>query len=198
MKKLLLITTAFIPALLYAQPEKDYIEVRGESAYENVVEKYQSKISITATDYYTYEEDKATLEELEKNFFDVMEKNGFKKTQFTKSEEVSTNSQEKQVFFLFETPSKTEFQKFYQLKNTKGMAKYEAKTINKPIADLEGIISSALKDAKEKAAIIARAAGKDLGALASISDTYNTLQPDSYYPNTKENVYRIFVRFNTK
>ncbi|WP_222852183.1 SIMPL domain-containing protein [Olivibacter sp. SDN3] len=198
MKSLILIVGALLPFLSLAQDNHRFVEVRGEVDYENQIDKYQAKISITANEYYAYEEDKATLEDLEKTFFEVMEKNGFEKGQFVKSDEPILGVQEKQLVYVFETASEADFVKFNNLKNTKGTAKYDNKVFYKPLDNPDEIIAEALEDAKKQAVVIAKAMRKKLGDIISVSDAYNSVRSESYYAGINKNTYRLLARFEVE
>lgn len=198
MKKLLLLTVVLLPFVSVAQQTERFVEVRGDALYEQEVDKYQAKISVTADEYYAYEEDKVTLMDLEKTFFDVMAKNGFTRNQFKEIDEPQLPANNKQAMYVFETSSEEDFAKFYQLKNTKGTYKQEGKILYKPLLHREKIIAEALTNAQERAEMLANAIGKKLGKIISISDAYYHDYADSYYPKVGKNTYRLLVRFEVE
>lgn len=195
MKRCILMLIVLLPSLSSAQSNERYAEVGGEVTYENEIDKYQAKISITANDYYAYEEDKATLADLENTFFGVMEKNGFDRKRFSKTEESILGVQDRHIVYVFETASEADFTKFYNLKNTKRSSKYDAKVFYKPLANQERIIADAIENAREKAAVLASAVGKDLGEIIAICDLYNALDTESYYSGMRKKAYRLLIRF---
>ncbi|GAA4785769.1 hypothetical protein GCM10023231_12060 [Olivibacter ginsenosidimutans] len=195
MRHLVIVFLSLLTFYCKAQNNNSFIEVTGETSYKNEIEKYQSKITMTANEYYVYEEDKATLENIEEIFFSVMEKNGFSRNEFVESDDVPFDDNIKQSIYVFETSSKERFVKFNRLKNTKGTSKYDKKVVYKPFDQRKKIIAQALDSARENAIDIAKAMGKKLGKISSVSDVYNNFYTDSYYPEKETTRYRLVVRF---
>lgn len=203
---LLLFVTSFLSVAGKAQLQTPFVEVGGVAKYTKEVSLYRARIELSPSGYYSYNADgKPSLGELRKDFFAKMKENNLEQKRFKKDEEsdpygASAYNQEKERY-VFETVSEEEFKSFLKIRKINGSQLVETKVIYKPLTDSEPIIVAAVKDAQKSAAIIAKAVGKKLGDVLSVTD-YNSSDrwesdEEAYYPskNTQTRI-RISVRYS--
>lgn len=206
MKQLLsLLVAALISVAAIAQPFQTYIEVQGQTTYQKTADKYQAVLEIStgaATGYYPYEEDKPALDTIEAQIFEKLEVLGFNQNQFVKksSKDDHRQSTTDRNYYVFETASKEEYTRFVTMRNIKGTYILDKKVFYQPLENREKLIAEALENARKNAAITAKAMGKTLGGILSVTD-YNVPPSDdksTYYPSSENTTYRLVVRFEVK
>jgi len=199
----LLLFAALIPVAVIAQNPQSYVEVQGRTTYQKAVDKYQAalEISASAASAYPYEEDEPALDIVEAHVFEKLKTLGFNKNQFVKSDKDYLGQSSAAVnYYVFETTSKEEYTKFITMKKIRGTYITEKRVFYKAQENREKLIAEALENARQNATITAKAMGKTLGGILSVTD-YNvppSAGESTYYSLSENTTYRLGVRFAVK
>ncbi|WP_343306359.1 SIMPL domain-containing protein [Chitinophaga niabensis] len=173
MKKLILAAIVSMAALnSHAQEAKETtIEVRGEAKITREVESYLIDFAI-AVDYGEMEGRKS-FEDLKSAFFAKAKAAGFEESRF---KEDKMGYQALQLYregslFTFETRNKEELLKAAKLANGGGVITITSTRLKfGPLKDEEKLFDAAFRNGKERAAGIAKAFNKKLGAVLTVTE----------------------------
>ncbi|MDR6571287.1 hypothetical protein MRBLMN1_005336 [Chitinophaga ginsengisegetis] len=199
MKKILLAAMILFAALNgYSQEKESSIEVRGIAKIDREVESYL--IDFAIIDELREDDGKKTYEDIKKAFFAQAKAAGFEESRF---KEDKMGYQTLQYYregslYTFETRSKEELLKVAKLANGVVVNIISTRSKFKPVKDSKKLYETAFSDSKEKAASIAKAINRKLGAAITVTDL-SSPEPGSeenltYRPVTDQ-YYYLSVKF---
>ncbi|GEP95897.1 SIMPL domain-containing protein [Chitinophaga cymbidii] len=200
MKKILLAAIISLAALnSHAQSKETTVEVRGIAKIEREIASYLIDFAIAVD--YGETEGRKSFEELKKAFFAKAKAAGFEESRF-KEDKMSYQSLQfyrEGSLFTIETHTREELVKAAKLANGGGVISITGSRVKfKPSQEPEKLFDAAFRDSKEKAAGIAKAMNKKLGAVLTVTD-YS--QPDTgaednfYFKPIPDQYYYLSVKF---
>ncbi|QQT26114.1 hypothetical protein [Sphingobacterium spiritivorum] len=180
--------------------EKACIEVRGMAKVEKTIKTYI--LDILITEELSYSEEKRSLEDIKKVFFDRAKAAGFDSSRFTEDKLTYALTQYGAggSFYSFQTSDPGEVVKFNNLIIDKtGTVSIMARRVTYlPAKDFSKIIAAAVADGKGRAEKLATALGKKLGALQTIID-YSTSNDEGeetvYYQPKEDRYYYLSLKY---
>ncbi|WP_293916245.1 MULTISPECIES: hypothetical protein [unclassified Sphingobacterium] len=180
--------------------EKACIEVRGMAKVEKTIKTYI--LDILITEELSYSEEKRSLEDIKKVFFDRAKAAGFDSSRFTEDKLTYALTQYGAggSFYSFQTSDPEEVVKFNNLIIDKtGTVSIMARRVTYlPAKDFSKIIAAAVADGKGRAEKLAIALGKKLGALQTIID-YSTsndeVEETVYYQPKEDRYYYLSLKY---
>jgi len=201
MKKLILAAIISLAALnSHAQGAKEtIIEVRGVAKITREVESYLIDFAV-AVDYGEMEGRKS-FEDLKNAFFTKAKAAGFEESRF---KEDKMGFQALQMYregslYTFETRNKEELLKAAKLANGGGIITITGTRLKYgPVKDEEKLFDSAFRNGQERAAGIAKAINKKLGAVQSITEYAaldTTAEDNFYYKQPVDQDYYLIIKF---
>ncbi|MBW8682842.1 SIMPL domain-containing protein [Chitinophaga rhizophila] len=174
MKKLILAGIILMSALgSQAQEQQDHsIQVTGTSSVTREVESYQIDFSIAVDYAYGETESRKSFEDLKKSFFAKVKEAGLDESKF---KEDKMGYQALRMYregnlYTFSTLSRDELLKASQLANGTVVNITGTRAKFKPIVKTDKQFETAFRNSQEKAAMIAKAINKKLGAVVSVTD----------------------------
>lgn len=181
--------------------EPPFIEVRGMAAIERVIKSYTFDIVITEDQVYT--EEKRSLTQVKKEFFDKARAAGFDSSRFKEDKLVYALTQYTSAggsLYSFETTTPAEVITLNNLTNDKnGNISVTARRVTYlPVKDFSRILSEAFADGKARAEKMAVAAGKKLGPLQSVTDysiSNEETEDTTYYQPKEARYYYLSLKY---
>lgn len=193
MKKIILAAIILVSALgSHAQEQQPHaIQVYGVTKIEREVEIYQIDFAIAVE--YGESESKKSFEDLKKSFFAKAKEAGLNESQF---KEDKMGYQALQLFregglYTFQTRSRDELLKAARLANGTVITITGTRVKFKPVVKDEKQFEAAFLNSREKAAMIAKAINKKLGAVLTVTDltSQESRVEESYYFKPVEDQY---------
>ncbi|MGJ1195591.1 hypothetical protein ACR777_08045 [Sphingobacterium spiritivorum] len=159
-------------------------------------------LDILITEELSYTEEKRSLEDIKKVFFERAKAAGFDSTRFTEDKLTYALTQYGAggSFYSFQTSSPEEVIKFNSLIVDKtGTVSIMARRVTYlPVKDFSKIIAAAVADGKARAEKMAAAMGKKLGTLQTVID-YSTANDEGeetvYYQPKEDRYYYLSLKY---
>ncbi|MEZ2440704.1 SIMPL domain-containing protein [Chitinophaga sp. RCC_12] len=199
MKKILLAAMMLFAALnSHSQGKESSIEVRGVAKIDREIESYLVDFAIAAE--YGEGEGKKAFEDLKNAFLAKAKAAGFEESRF---KEDKMGYQALQYYregslYTFETRNKEELLKVVKLANGVVVTIVSTRLKYKPVKDSEKLYATAFSDSKEKAATIAKAINKKIGAAITVTDLTSPesiSEENFYYKPVTDQYYYLSVKF---
>ncbi|WP_346317715.1 SIMPL domain-containing protein [Chitinophaga sp. YIM B06452] len=201
MKKILLAAVVSLAALnSFAQAKDATIEVRGVAKIEREIESFQVDFAISED--YGEIEGRKSFEDLKNAFFAKAKAAGLEESRFKEDKMAfqALHLYREGSLYTLEARSEEELLKAAKLANNgAGVISITAtRSKFKPLKDERKYVEAAFRDGKEKAAGIAKAIDKKLGAVLSVID-YTPLDESAednfYYKRVVDQHYYLSIKF---
>ncbi|QCX39924.1 SIMPL domain-containing protein [Aureibaculum algae] len=197
--KLLAILFVMISSFSFAQIDKPYIDVSGQVEYSREVEKYSTTIIVSEDLAYNSYDENTSFDKIKSDYFDKLKSNNVNVSQLKEDALAYTamGYRKKGMVYQFETTSQS---KFIELLSTgfSGVNINEKYVYYKPLTSqqVEDLSKKAIEDAKTRAELIAKSAGKKIGTIFTLNN-YREESKRAFY-NTRDltdHVFNIGVRY---
>ena len=202
MKRILIFLFVFTAALnLFGQNmEKPSIEVRGIAKIERSIKSYL--LDVMLTEDLTYAEEKRTLEQVKKVFFDKAKAAGLDSKRFKEDKLAYALVQygADGTSYSFETTLPEEVIALNNLivDKTGTVSITARRVVYQPVKDFSKIIATAIANGKERAEKVAAGMGKKLGALQAVIDYSSTneeAEDTAYYQPMENKYYYLSLKY---
>ncbi|WP_117879251.1 SIMPL domain-containing protein [Aureibaculum luteum] len=197
--KLLAILFVMISSFSFAQIDKPYIDVSGQVEYSREVERYSATIIVSEDLAYNSYDENTSFDKIKSDYFDKLKSNNVNVSQLKEDTLAYTamGYRKKGMVYQFETTSQS---KFIELLSTgfSGVSINEKHVFYKPLTpqQVEDLSKKAIENAKTRAELIAKSAGKKTGTILSLNN-YREESKRAFY-NTRDltdHVFNIGVRY---
>ncbi len=183
----------------YSQEKETSIEVRGVAKLDREVESYY--IDFAIAEEYGETEGRKPFEDLKKAFFAKAKAAGLEESRFKEDKMAYQALQyyREGTLYTFETRTKEELLKATRLANGGGVVTIAGSRLKfKPVKDDEKLYDAAFSVCKEKAASLAKALNKKLGAVLTVTDYTSpelVSEENFYYKPATDQYYYLSVKF---
>lgn len=179
-KDILTLVFTLLPMLFFAQ-ERDLIQVLGRTSFVDPEPRYQSYIALSL-DQANTDGTAENLDQLKEEFKQVLEQKGLswdsvKETPNTFGYE-TLNYLKEGIIYEFNTASAEQMKRFMTLRMTGLSRLMSSAIIVIDMDEAKTISEKAIKNAEQKAQIIATASGRKLGKIAHIEEQYSLIDEE--------------------
>ena len=207
MKKVLFSTLVlFLPLLMIAQRSHAVIKVSARAVHIDPSPIFKATVTVSST-YSSLPEEMVTLEKLKKKFKEALHEKGIPWSDLKENPNdfgYETLSYPKEgAIYVYTTSSVSSMKKFLEIKSLGLQQLNSVCTIKIDANEAQKLSEIALKKAKERASIIAKAMGKQLGDIQEVEDLNNRwgqqVENSLYYDRpAAEYIYMINAIFTVR
>ena len=201
MKQLILAILLCVSTLGIAQNTsgRRTISVYGVAEKTTQTITYKTDVTLTLDNSYYTDDPYNSLDELLVKYYEKVDELNIDKSKFTvdKLAYVSSGYRKDGTVLRFETNDKAEILKLTGIRMAQVMPAYIQVKTETPEADMKNLMTTALKNAREKADMLATINGDKIDEICSIVSDYDT---STYWqsPNTDSEYVRLSVVFTLK
>ncbi|MDY7396559.1 SIMPL domain-containing protein [Aureibaculum sp. 2210JD6-5] len=197
--KFLALFFVMVSSFSFAQIDKPYIDSSGQVEYSREVEKYSATIVVSEDLAYSSYDENITFEKIKSDYFGKLKNSNVDITKLKEDELAYTamGYRKKGMVYQFETTSQ---EKFIELLSVgfSGVNVNEKYVHYKDLSSQQvGELSSkAIADAKTRAEIIAKSAGKKIGGILSLNN-YKEESKRGFYStrDLTDHIFSVSVRY---
>lgn len=197
--KFLALLFVMVSSISFAQIEKPHIDSNGQVDYTRVIEKFEATIIVSEDLAYSSYEENITFDKIKSDYFGKLKSNGVDVSKL-KADELSYTGmgyRKKGMVYQFETTSQEKFVQLLSL-GSSGVNINEKYIYYKPLSSqqVEDLSKKAITDAKTRAEIIAKSAGKKLGEIISLSN-YREESKRGFYStrDLTDHIFSVSVKY---
>ena len=171
--KFLALLFVMVSSFSFAQIDKPYIDSNGQVEYEREVEKYSATIIVSEDLAYSSYDQNITFDKIKSDYFDKLKSSNVDVSKLNEDALAYTalGYRKKGMVYQYETTSQ---EKFIELLSVgfSGVNINEKYVHYKPLSSqqVEDMSKKAIADAKARATIIAKSAGKKIGQIIYLNN----------------------------
>lgn len=197
--KFLAFLFVMMTSLSFAQNDPSYIDSSGQIEYAREVEKYKVTIVVSEDLAYSSYNENITFDKIKSDYFDKLQSNNVDVSEFKEDQlaYAAMGYRKKGVVYQFETTSEEKFVKLMSI-GFSGVNINEKIVYYKPLTSqqIEDMSRKAISEAKSRADLIAKSAGKKVGKIISLNN-YKEENKRAFYGtrDLTEHIFTVSVKY---
>lgn len=188
-----------VSSVSFAQVDKPYIDSSGQIEYAREVDKYKVTIVVSEDLAYSNYNENITFDKIKSDYFEKLKRNNVNVSAFVEDKLAysALGYRKKGMVYQFETSSQDKFVELMAI-GFSGVAINEKVVFYKKLSSqqIEELSRKAIADAKSRADLIAKSAGKKAGKIISLNN-YKEENKRAFYStrDLTDHIFTVNVRY---